>query len=572
MAKTPNELSAPSLRDSWSNAKKKAKKAAADLDKKNNDKKKSQQKAYETLAKKGFSSDLGPNLDKWVKLYPDYPKMEKLRTGTINPTLKAYMQAAKDSGLDKSIYEPLQKALASVGKEQKARAQKAETLIGSDMSLAIKESKEKIPPPIVVFKHPDVVRLAVAKAGKLKNIEAEGKLSLAVIIDSKEVLKQFSEKKEYVNQSQKIKDAGDFGKLVSDIAVALKTADKNVGNGSKLAAEQKKMDGAIEDAISDCIDRATAEAARLGKLKKKAAWANVKRAGKLVLAIGGAAASVAGLAMTPFTLGVSTVAGCLGLAKASVEIGRQLADIASTAEMMANGIAKDLNTLKKQYDKWLRDPEVKKAGGVSNKVGMAELTKRGVNALAPTMITTLKSVKDDVGTYDEKIDNLEVKADKLGDNLSDWLAKQREADKAFKEIQKLGRDSLSDTEFKLLTKILGNIDKITKRVDKIIKEMIKLNARVKKNRTNSSKLAKELKAISVKNPVWSEVGSAIFEVTASVAFSLAGNVNAPDPYKCAKTAADIINAVDLTREQIQQTVDLAENLRDAHKKHLKKSA
>ena len=570
MASAPNNLTTPALRDIWSKAKKAAKKSAADLDKKNGDKKKTQEKAYETLSKKGFSKDLGPNLDKWVSLYPDYAKMEKLRKGDINPMLKAYIDAANKSDLDKTIYEPLTKALTNVAKEQKARAAIAADLVGSDLDRAIKESKKKIAPPIVVFKHPDILRPVLSDVGKLEHLNVEGSLSLAVLIDDKEILAQFPEGKEYTNQAQKIKDAGDFGTLVSDIAAALKTADKNVGKGASVDAQQKAFEKAIEQAISDCIDRATTEAGRLGKLKGKARWANIKRAGKLTLAVAGAAAAITGLALTPFTVGVSTIVGCIGLAKAGVEIGHQVADIAATAEMMANGIAKDLNSIKKQYGKWLSDPEVQAAGGVSNKMGMAELTKRGVNALAPTMITTLKSVKEDVGTYDDKINNLEVKADDMGSNLSKWLDQQQKAEQAFKDIQKLGRDELDDKETKILTKILGGIDKSTKKIDGIIKDVIKLNARVKKNSTLSSKLAGELKAISVKNPLWSDIGSALFEVTTSVAFSLAGNINAPDPYLFASQAANIINAVDLAREQIQQLESLAGDLRDAYKRRTKK--
>ena len=89
MAMPPNSITTPSLHEKWSKAKKAAKKAAEALDKKNSDQKKKQAKAFKELSKNNFNKDLGPNLDKWVKLYPEYPKMDNLHSGSINGALVA---------------------------------------------------------------------------------------------------------------------------------------------------------------------------------------------------------------------------------------------------------------------------------------------------------------------------------------------------------------------------------------------------------------------------------------------------------------------------------------------------
>ena len=48
-----------------------------------------------------------------------------------------------------------------------------------------------------------------------------------------------------------------------------------------------------------------------------------------------------------------------------------------------------------------------------------------------------------------------------------------------------------------------------------------------------------------------------------MANTLAITINAPEALRQAKATVDIIEAIDTAREQIQQTSDLADNLKDA---------
>lgn len=564
MPTAPKTLSDPALHKQWSTAKDTAEKEAKGSSQKED------AKHFAALTKTAFKNDLGPNLDKFPKLYPDYVKMEKLVNGLILPTINAYSQAISKSDLSKPIGAKLAKALKSIADEQTKRLEEAKLLISQDLSLGIKESKKKTPPPIIVFKHPDLLRVISGKVGKLTNLEISGNLGVEVIIDDAEILDKFPESKEYANASQKIKDAGDFDLLTTEIANAIKTADANVGKGKSVSDEQKVFEKAVDTAIAEAVVRAAAEAGRLGKLRAKVGWAKVKRAGKIVLLVGGIAGGIAGLALTPFTAGVSTIAGCLALAKSAVTLGKELADVASSAEMMANGIAKDLNTLKKQYFQWLQDPRVKEAGGVSNKMGMAELAKSGVNALLPTMITTINSVKGDAGTYVEKIDNLEDKADRLADNLTEWIKKQEVADKIYHEIAKLGRDALNDTETKLLLGTLKKLESTKQAIMDLINKVQTQNARVKKNRTDAAALNKQIGLLDEKNPTWSKVGIVLFETTAGVAFALAGNINAPDPYKFAESAMKIVGPLGTAKDSLEQAHALCTGLKEAVEKRKKK--
>lgn len=586
--KVPNILTTPPLRSKWSKAKKLAKNAAADLDKKNGDKKKKQAKAFKAMAKT-FKQDLGPNLDKWSKLYPDFQKMERLLSKAIRPVIKHYLQAAKDAPIDKSIKGDLRKTLKFILRQQKIRALKAQELINSDLSLGLKISKEeaKLPPPILVFKFPDIMRLVQSRAGKLEHIDVGAKLSLEVILDSKEVRARFPIGKEHIDPTPKIKAAGDLGRLVADIADALKVADRNVGKGRKVADEQKRFEKKVDRAIGECVVRATGEAARLGKLKRNARWANVKRGGGLVFtgvsAVGGVVgATTTGVALTAATSGAAIAVGitsiavsCVGLVKSAIDISKQIVDIASSAEIMAKRIALDLKIIEKTYKKWLKSTEVKNAGGVSKALGSGEFLARGFNNLVGPVIPTLKRVKGDVGTFDEKINNLEVNAGKLAEKITAFLAQQNKANGELKKLKKLGRDALSDKELNLRKMILVSIEKSSKQVDTTIKGVINLNKRVKVNRIKFKELDKQLKKISKSKPLWSDIGSALVEATSGLLTGAAVGVADVATGGGIKSIADLAHTIfTTTTDTLDRALELKEysgDLNDAFGEEVKRA-
>ena len=573
MANAPSTIKDPSLHVQWSKAKKAAKQAAADLDKKNKDKTKKQAKAFDLLAKKKYKEDLGPNLDKWVKLYPNHKKMETLHLKSINASLLNYIKGTKDSTLHDGIKKPLVKTLKDINTEQGKRADTAKALIDSDVDMAIKESKKKIPPPIVVFKHPDIMRPVLAKTGALKNIQVQSTLFFEVIIDDKKILAMFPTDKDYLNESGKIRDAGNFSKVVADLAKVLKLVDANVGNGKPLAKQEELFLKFVDKAIEDCRKRAMKEAGKQGHLPSAVKWATLKRGGKLVLTAASGVSSavgvtVAGVGVATATFGAgsivaitSIVVSCIGLAKTAVDLGKQIADIASTAEMMANGITKDLNFISKSYSKWL------KKDGVSHALGAGELVGRAINTVIGDVVPTLKRVSDDVDTFDEKIDSIELRANKLAGKISEYLTNQEKANKEYKKIMKLGRDALSKDEFDMLLACLKIIDKTAKSVNSTIESVIKMNKRVKTNRTKFKALDKQLKKITLKKPLWSEISSALVDVSSGLLVGAALGVADLATGGGVKTVVDIAEFIRSTATDI---VDNAEALK-SYNEDLKKA-
>src|SRR6187200_557787 len=99
------ELGNPPLRPVWVNAKKKASDDAKKL---------KQADKYSALEKK-FKVDLGPDLEKWPKLYPDYRKLEDSKK-KIEETMKLYVQEIDKSGLDLNISKGLKLKLDEIKK------------------------------------------------------------------------------------------------------------------------------------------------------------------------------------------------------------------------------------------------------------------------------------------------------------------------------------------------------------------------------------------------------------------------------------------------------------------------
>jgi hypothetical protein len=123
----PQALVNPPLRPVWSDARKASESLAKTL--------KQADEFAET--RKKMKGDLGPDLENWPKLYPEYPKLKSAKD-KIDLTIKQYSDALKGSGLDDKVTNPMLAALKKVKSAMDTRLAEAEKLIASDEKLAIK--------------------------------------------------------------------------------------------------------------------------------------------------------------------------------------------------------------------------------------------------------------------------------------------------------------------------------------------------------------------------------------------------------------------------------------------------
>lgn len=568
MPSYPPEIYKEDLSARWNNTKKLARKKAEDIDKAGKDAAKTQVKAFDSLDKKSFNQSFASNLSKWPTLFPDYKKMKELLDSKIFKAINDYSHATDaDKTLSNEVKSILGTQFTYIGNTLKAYDKTAKEL--TDADLARQQAAGKIPPSIVVLKHPDILRLALEKAGAAPNLGIQGSCPLEIVINDKDILKKFPDDKEYANQSQKIKDKADFAGLIDEIAHAIKAANTKAADPAKLNEAKNDLQTAIEKAIQACAVRATDEAGRQAKLKGEARWANIKSGLKLTLTGVGVAAGATAIALTPFTAGVSTIAGCVALSKSVVELTRQIYTLGADLNTLTASAANDIKGMKNGYDQWLALLDKNKENPKSWEIGITEFGKRSANALLPTWVTTIKSVKEKVEACEQKCNNIEVKSNDIGEKLSKMLTEQGKADKAIEAFIKTVTKSITPKENEALVVLLKKLIATEKATGELIDDVMKLNKKVSAGQTAIANLAKDLKPIDAANPVWSKVASALFETTASAGYMFLAGSGAPEPFEFAKEIAEVAEKTHHVVELLEMSVNLGEGLEDAFKKKSK---
>jgi flagellar biosynthesis chaperone FliJ len=393
--------------------------------------------------------------------------------------------------------------------------------------LAIKESKKKQIPPLIIFRQ-DISKQVLAKTGALTALNLNG-CPIEVILDSPEVIKNVPQDLDDGLLAEQIILTANYATLVSDVSAALKKADQEVAKDpKKLDAANKQFQADLLAACQAAADRGAAVVLKL--VGVRASYRNYKlvAAGQLTLTIAGAVSGAIGLILTPFTAGASTIMGCIGLVKSSIAIGKQLADLASSAEEMGNGLAKDIQMLAARYN------EAK-----SRKVGGIEMTVTLVNATLPTAFATIKSCKGDADTMSSKIDGIEVKSHDVSQTLGKTLNDQQAVIKNLSDWEAKSKASFTADEAKKIQKLIDQLEKSAPNVINLIAEVGKLHNRVQECRASHGDVKKALDKLAAKEPTWAQVGEILINVAAGIGFGVAGNVNAPDPYKFVKAVADV---------------------------------
>jgi hypothetical protein len=493
--------------------------------------------------------------------------MKELLDGKIMPAITHYSAAADKSPLNQKIklmFGVQFKIITSALKRFDTAAKQK-----CDAELAALQASGKVPPPIVVLKQPDLLKLAVAKMGGLKNITDIGVFPLELVINDKEILTQFRDEKNYPNQAEAIRNAADFSKLVAEIAKAVKDADENVGKGKDTNAEKKLLHEKIEHAVHECAVRATDEAGHQAKLSGKVTWINIKSGLNLTLNALGVAAGATAIGLAPITFGMSSIAGFLGLSKSVVGLCTQIKMLGSDVNTLAASAATEIKDMKKGYDQWLGLLDKNKVNPKSLEIGISEFGKRGMNALLPTWVTTIKSVKDKIKSCDDKCHEIQNNANNLGEQLEKLLNAQEKAKAAVDKFMKESTGSYTREEYDKLTSLFKKLIDNEKATDSLIKDIIALNEKASVARVTIGKLSNDLQPIDDANPTWSKVSSALFETTASVGYMFLASSGAPEPFDFAKEIAHINEDAKKSVEILKTTIELGEGLEDAFKKKAK---
>ncbi len=551
MPKDGSEIDAPPLRPIWKQAKDKAEKAAA------NDK--GDKAKYADLEKKTFKDDLGPDLEKWMKGWPDFKKITAAKN-EISVTIEKYKKAIKNAGLTKKIADDLIGTLDDISEALTTRLSTANLTIGSDLELGLKESSKKQITPISLFHNVNVARpvLALAKRASAK-FEVDT-IEISIALGDKKVLEAApSDDKAYSLLAAQMYDAANFEKIKQEIAAALDDIADHVTGEKDMGKANSDFDAALQKILGEAADRASKPFIDLAKTKVDRRNYEIKEAAKLTVKIVGVGASIVSLATIPFTGGASGVISIIAILSTARSIGVQIGRLAQEAEQSAADLARDLSVLLKRYQE-----------ATKTRVGVEEVLKSGVNAIwedAAASITGCKTKKD---YFKSKIDGLKVESHSLSDKLDESLKKQQEAQKELQKFENSAKTVLDPTDIKRIDKLVKAAEALEKPIASSIDGVSAIVQRVGTNENAFGLLDQALDKLAQKEPTWAQIGEVVMSLAVSAGFLVGGNVNAPDPYKAFDLANKIVTGIANAQGSLQTAVQAISDVNDLVKEKLKK--
>lgn len=522
---TPAEIADPDMRKAWQDVKKLAENKA---------KSKKQDKAFKALEKQ-FGLNLGPSLKKWPGSYPNIGEM-RTKKGQIEQTITKYERLLKDAkgSLDKSVLAILADGLTDVRDQLETRLVVAISLLENNEDLAlkqaIKESKKKPLKPVIVFQHPDLSETIMKMVPKARSIVEINTLEIEVILADDKVLNQVDDQNGDVGQ--KVRDAADFAKLKTDIALAYGKAAKTIkADDSKFNQANSVFENDVEDAIQQAVARAGEELHRLANVRTAYRNYKIKSGATLAVTITGTVAGGVSLALAPFT-GPAMVVSALGTIRGAVSIGKQIGLLSMEAEELIGRVRTNVNQLKSRYEDW--------SGA---QIGGSEVGVTLVNAIAPTFFSTIKSCAGECDQIGDKINGIETKAGDVSTELNNTLDAQVTLKTEIGKWVKANKTHVNGQLQNSVKKLLAQLKENEKQVGDLLEEVGTLNARVKKARADQQKLSKAINALSAREPTVAKFTEVFIEVGSSVGFLVSANVGWPDAYNIAESTKAVVDGI-----------------------------
>ena len=547
MPKDGSEIDVPPLRPVWKQAKDKAEKAC--------DKDKGDKSKFEALTKKTFKEDLGPDLEKWMKGWPDFKKITAAKN-EIDGTITKYKTAIKNAGLTKKISDDLIGTLNDIGTALNSRLEAAKVEIGSDLELGLKESTKKQITPISLFRNVNVAKpvLALAKRADAK-FEIDN-IEISIVLGDKKVLEAApSNEKDYGLLAHQMYDAANFETIKKEIAAELDKIADRVTSEKDMAKANSDFDAALQRILGDAADRAGKPFTDLTKTKIDRRNYEIKETVKMTAKVVGLATSIASLATTPFTAGASTIISIVAILSTARSIGVQMGRLAQEAEQTAGELAGDLKVLLTRYQ-----------DATKNRVGVEEVLKSGVNAIWEDAAASISGCKTKKDYLKSKIDGLKVDSHNLSDKLDESLKKQAAAQKQLHEFEKSAEEVLDPADVKRVEKLVKAAESLEKPIASTIEDIIALVGRVGTNEKTFEVLDKALDKLAAKEPTWAQIGEVVMSVAVSAGFLVGGNVNAPDPYKAFDLANKVVTGIANAEASLQTTLQAVSDVNDLVKK------
>jgi hypothetical protein len=274
--------------------------------------------------------------------------------------------------------------------------------------------------------------------------------------------------------------------------------------------------------------------------------------------VAGVIASTVSLAATPFTGGVSTIAGIIGIFKSINTITTEVANATMKTEVFVIKVTGEIQTLYTQY-----------VTASKTVVGVGEMAKTAVNSLVGPFFTTIKSAKTNCDQVQDRVNGLFVRTNDYAVKLGSLLTDQSKLQQELSSYEQLTKNKLAPEEAKKFVALHSKVEQTAPVVDRLIKNIQELHKRVEANKGAYVMLNQALTQLAVKEPTWSKVGQILIQVATSVGFLVAGNVNVPEPLEYLKLTKTIAEDMSRVIEPLEAAKELGEGLNDLIKKRKK---
>jgi len=484
-------LDTSSLRAKWKTAKTTAEKKAAST---------KEGPKLAALHKDKMKDRLGPDLEDWPKLYPNWSKLEHGKT-ELDKKLDAYSKAVKESGLSDGVKNPMLIALKEIKADMVDRLKKCEVLLNSDVNAGMKASKEHQPLPPVKWTPVSFNVAAYLKANnKATFLTIPDAMTIEITAevdgDLYKELQADPSRADRIRESARAKADGALDEMVKAMEAIVKSrpTDKKAAEeaGRKLYETFKSS---LDKAGKDVNAEVEKQLEDFKKGKANLLHSRIKSGAKIGIT---GTCMVAAVAVSAASHGAFTPIAAVGIARGGFAIAQECAKLASTADQAAGVVKMQIAVLKTFMNEALNDATLKDDEKVKAQikqgakfVGLGILS--GITGFKG--IPSLKNCNENIKTHKTNIAKLDIESHTLSKKLGTALIEQDQ----WKKTNAATLKSLPDDK---ASKAKAQIAKIDQSIAKLAPAVTKVNEAVNRANARQTVFEDTMKAMTDGLPDW----------------------------------------------------------------------
>jgi hypothetical protein len=495
-------LDTSALRTKWKTAKAAAEKAAG----------KNEGSKLAALHKEKMKDRLGPDLEDWPKLYPNWGKLQQQK-GELDKKIDTYSKAVKESGLTDGVKNPMLLALKEIKAAMAVRLDKAEDLLSTDVKAAMKASKEPQPLPPVKW---EVVSFDLAA-----NLKAHNKATFLTVPDALMIeitaevdgdlykeLKVDGSRAAHIQESAKAKADSAVEEMIKAMeAVANKRPlDKKAAEEAGKALYEK-FHVALDKAGKEVNAEVEKQLEDYKKGKQHLLHCRIKSGAKIGIT---GTCMVAAVAVSAASHGAFTPIAAVGIARGGFAIAQECAKLASTCDQVAAVVKTQFAALRLIMEESLADATIKSQIKQGVKlVGLGVLS--GITGFKG--IPSMKNVDDNIKLHKTNITKLDTESHELSKKLGTALHEQDEWKRTNEAtIKSLPPDKAS--------KVRAKVAAIDIAVGKLVSSVTKVNEGVSKAHKHQADFVGTLSAMTQGLPDWIKLTDTVAALTLDIGLAI----------------------------------------------------